>query len=296
MAAPSSQWVKVVRQNSASVFERKRKAHQRGFSARPTTSSASASFSFVYFNRSRRLSRTQIRTKFRDLGIDNLRVLDIFFPARDTFGVLIHEAYRSEIISILQSADIDTISQFDPLDHNHIADPQFSELPETQRIRLAHSLQQYRCIRTYLIPSVAKCFVQMNWVSQSMVSGILAESLPRPTKRRQDSTLLLLKPSTLTTLVTLIVQRRPLHSTILANPFFLKLKRANPLPKMLMDLNSKTPTPSSPNRRTLSMSESDEMNIPSPSDATASFSSQTETPVSPILSTKINKLTLNYAV
>lgn len=89
---------------------------------------------FIYLNRSYRLSRSQIRFKFGEFSIDKLRISGTIFPARDTVGILVHEAYRLKFITKVPTAKIVAI----PLGHNHLADAQFAEGAETQRIRLAH--------------------------------------------------------------------------------------------------------------------------------------------------------------
>ncbi|KAL9537874.1 hypothetical protein PS6_011680 [Mucor atramentarius] len=150
------------------------------------------SYTFVYFSLSRRLNRAQIRKKFQELSIENPGVLDITFPARDTNGVLLHEAYLPEFKSKLLEIDSTPIPGFDPLDHNHIADPKYQDLTEDRRIRLAHALQQDRCMRTlyfirpHLLPGVAKYFTRQEWISNTIAQDILNQRLPRPTKRRPE--------------------------------------------------------------------------------------------------------------
>ncbi|KAL7323945.1 hypothetical protein PS15p_210528 [Mucor circinelloides] len=126
------------------------------------------------------------------LNLTPLIPTHITFPARDTNGVLLHEAYLPEFKSKLLEIDSTPIPGFDPLDHNHIADPKYQDLTEDRRIRLAHALQQDRCMRTlyfirpHLLPGVAKYFTRQEWISNTIAQDILNQRLPRPTKRRPE--------------------------------------------------------------------------------------------------------------
>ncbi|KAK4521340.1 60S ribosomal protein L4B [Mucor velutinosus] len=73
-----------------------------------------------------------------EISIDNIRVLDIFFLACNTIGVLLRDAYLPELQSKLQEIDSPLIQNFDPLDHNHIADRKYQDLSEDCRIQLAN--------------------------------------------------------------------------------------------------------------------------------------------------------------
>ncbi|KAL7319001.1 hypothetical protein PS15m_002177 [Mucor circinelloides] len=183
-------WANIASKPPAALTDRKRQALHRTFNPPKSNPSEPNSYTFVYLSRSRRLNRAQIRKKFQELSIDNLRVLDITFPARDTIGVLLHEAYLPEFRSKLLEIDSTPIPGFDPLDHNHVADPKYQDLTEDRRIRLAHALQQDRCMRTlyfirpHLLPGVAKYFTRQGWISTTIAQDILNQRLPRPTKRR----------------------------------------------------------------------------------------------------------------
>ncbi|CAO0801822.1 unnamed protein product [Mucor circinelloides] len=139
---------------------------------------------------SSQLTRTQIRSKLRAISIDNLRVLDIIFPARHIIGILIHEAYLSEFRSKLLEIDTSLIPYFNPLDPDHIADPKYHDLPKEERTRLARSLHQDRCLRTLsfvrpnLLPGIARYFVRQGWVPDHLAQDVLNNRLPRSSPRR----------------------------------------------------------------------------------------------------------------
>ncbi|KAK4519540.1 Lysophospholipid acyltransferase [Mucor velutinosus] len=186
----TTSWAAIASKPPAPLSDRKRQALHRFFSPPPDDSIQNGSYTLVYLPRSRRMNRSQIRSKFRAISIDNLRILDLNFPARNTIGVLLHEAYLDEFKSKLLEIDTQPIQNFDPLDHHHVADPKYHDLSEERRLQLAHALHQDRCIRTlyfirpHLVPGVAKYFVRQGWVPHTMATDIINQRLPRPAKRR----------------------------------------------------------------------------------------------------------------
>lgn len=172
---------------SISIPERKRQYLKRLFSPMDAASS-SKSYTYVYLPHSRPMNRQKVRSIFRGLSIDNLRILDITFPAKDTIGVLLHEAYLPEFESKFLEIGISPLSDFDPLDSKHIADPKHQHLPKEDRIRLAQSLQQQRCIQTLnfvrpnLVCGIAKYFINQRWISDPIAKNIITKRVPNPPK------------------------------------------------------------------------------------------------------------------
>ncbi|KAG0748503.1 hypothetical protein G6F57_008276 [Rhizopus arrhizus] len=68
----------------------------------------------VYIPRYRRLNRAEIRRRFNHLGLDTTRIIDISFPARTVIGLLVHQAFKAELIKTLQDCKIEIIS-FSPV-------------------------------------------------------------------------------------------------------------------------------------------------------------------------------------
>ncbi|KAL9549435.1 hypothetical protein MBANPS3_005217 [Mucor bainieri] len=184
-------WADIASRPAAPLSDRNRQALHRIFSPIATDSSAANSYTFVYLPISHRMTRTQIRSKFRALSIDNLRVLDIIFPARNTIGILLHEVFISEFCSKLLEIDTSPISSFNPLDPNHIADPKYHDLPHEDRTRLARTLHQDRCLRTLsfirpnLLPGIAKYFIRQGWIPDHLAQDIINKRIPRPVQRRR---------------------------------------------------------------------------------------------------------------
>ncbi|KAK4518191.1 uncharacterized protein ATC70_001542 [Mucor velutinosus] len=187
-----STWASIASKPPAPLNDRKRQALHRFFNPPVNDSIQNGSYTFVYISRSRRMNRSQIRSKFHEISIDNLRVLDLNFPACNTIGILLHEVYLPEFQSKLLEIDAHLIQDFDPLDHHHVADPKYQGLSEERRTQLAKALHQNRCIRSlyfirpHFVPSVAKYFIRKGWVSSHAAQDIINQRLRRPVKRRPD--------------------------------------------------------------------------------------------------------------
>lgn len=187
IATPANEWVQVVasRRPKTATSERKWIAAARAFQP-PRPLDAPSGYAFVYIPRSRRMDRKEIRKLFSKLGIENS---SISFPARSVIGVLVHQEFKQELIDTIIGSKGQITKDFNPLAHEHIVDPQYNNLAVANRTRLAKAFHQDRCIRTlyfvrpYLVPSVAKYFIQQNWITDVMASDIIAERLPRPLKR-----------------------------------------------------------------------------------------------------------------
>ncbi|KAI8329012.1 hypothetical protein BD560DRAFT_319183, partial [Blakeslea trispora] len=162
--------------------------------APPLASTSPGRYDYVYLHQSRRLDRKEIRSRFTSLGIDTSRILDLSFPARSVVGILLHAEYKQEFLTKLNACKIVPIATFDPLSHDHIIDPKFKDMPATQRVPLAKAIQEDRCTRTlyfvrvYLVPSVAKYFVEQGWMNEAKASAIITDRMPRPTKRPRMNT------------------------------------------------------------------------------------------------------------
>ncbi|KAG2178933.1 hypothetical protein INT43_001780 [Umbelopsis isabellina] len=103
-----------------------------------------AEYEIAYIPKNRKLTRSEIRSRLRDVGIDTTRVLDIIYPARDVIGLLVHVQYRALLKETLLQKKIETIDSFDPLDPKHIADPRHASLGTGDRCRLAVALLRER--------------------------------------------------------------------------------------------------------------------------------------------------------
>ena len=197
ISSESSLWVTVAKRpiktkSGVLKSERKRLAAARAFNA-PTpvpSNSSEQVYEHVYIPRSRRLNRSEIRQRFRKLGIDTTRILDINFPAPGVLGVLVHKEFTPELVKILNGCKVEPINSFDPCDAKHIADPKYANCTALERANQGRVLQEARCIATlkfirpYLVTSVAHYFVDQKWMQEQVAIALIAHRVPRPLKRR----------------------------------------------------------------------------------------------------------------
>ena len=63
-------------------------------------------FKYVYLGRSRKINRSEVRSRLRRIGVDTGRVLDISFPASGVLGVLMHVQYTEQFTATMQKAGV----------------------------------------------------------------------------------------------------------------------------------------------------------------------------------------------
>jgi hypothetical protein len=132
-------------------------------------------YEFVYIPRTRRLNRSEVRSRLRSVGVDTARVLDIIYPARDVLGLLVHAQYLPLIRETLLKQKIHQLASFDPLDTTHIADPKHASLTTDDRCRLAVDLHRERLLRglekmrPHVRPAVTRSYVEIGWIAETDV-------------------------------------------------------------------------------------------------------------------------------
>ncbi|KAI8984131.1 hypothetical protein BDF20DRAFT_815769, partial [Mycotypha africana] len=188
---PKTAWVPIVKRPAPKkLTERKLKATVRAFSQYDPT--APQGYSYVYIPRARKINRSEIRHRLSTIGIDTGRIVDITLPAHRVIGLLVHNDFTTDLSNHLKACKVVPLEHFDPLDEKHIANPAMTNASATDRTRFAKALQQDRCIRAlryvraYLVPSVARFFVDQGWIADSIAKEIVAERNPRPLKRTRD--------------------------------------------------------------------------------------------------------------
>ncbi|KAG0973712.1 hypothetical protein G6F29_012676 [Rhizopus arrhizus] len=139
--------------NRGPTEAQKRIATARAFTIPSTETNG---YDTIYIPRSRRLSRTEIRRRFHRLGIDINRIIDISLPARSVIGLLVHQAFKSELVATLQDCHIQIIPDFSPSAPEHIADP-----------------------------NVARYFIAQQWINETLTTDIIKHRVPQPLKKRK---------------------------------------------------------------------------------------------------------------
>ncbi|CAO3578402.1 unnamed protein product [Absidia cylindrospora] len=108
-------------------------------------------FTYIYLHTNKRFPTKELRSKYRSLGINTSRILDIHYPTRNVIANLIHNDYQQDFLARLSSFGIDPLDHFDPLDPKHIHDPRYTgdDLSNEEKtsyaaqivsVRMAHTL------------------------------------------------------------------------------------------------------------------------------------------------------------
>ncbi|KAG0777293.1 hypothetical protein G6F21_013393 [Rhizopus arrhizus] len=165
---------------------KKRKlAASRAF--QPVDPDAPRGFKYLYLNRNRKLTRSEIRRNLRLLGLDLSRVLDVCFPGPKAIGLLVHVQYVPEVISLLCVAKVPLVDGFDPLDPVNLADPELQHLSQSAKADKCAELHYSRCCRAlsrlgagrpHLVAPVGKYFSSHGWIDDDSLSQILSELPP----------------------------------------------------------------------------------------------------------------------
>ena len=171
-------------------------AKQKGAAARAfkTPDDGPQGFKYVYIPRSHKMTRVEVRRRFRKMGIDTSRVLDLTFPATGIIGILIHLQYVSEFKVTLLLSDVDLISNFDP---THLADPKSTSISASEREDAAFELNTTRCAnavsflaktRPHQAAAVGRSFIELGWLCEEGLSDILSQPPQVPAQRTKNST------------------------------------------------------------------------------------------------------------
>ena len=150
-------------------------------------------FKYVYLGRSRKINRSEVRSRLRRIGVDTGRVLDISFPASGVLGVLMHVQYVEQFTAVMQKAGAELITDFDPLSPVHLADPKFSSLSDDEREQQMLELVRDRAISTLsflrplVVSPVARSFLEWGWIDDDDVKMCVAAAEARLPKTSSSS-------------------------------------------------------------------------------------------------------------
>ncbi|GAA5807741.1 hypothetical protein MFLAVUS_001116 [Mucor flavus] len=141
-------------------------------------SSGPQGFKYVYIPRARKMTRIEVRTRLRQIGVDTSRVLDIIFPAAGTIGVLLHIQYVKSFTAIMISIGGKTLDSFDVLDPKHLVTPngRATKAMELHANRCLSALTFLRRTKHHQVQPVGRSFVSLGWITDSELLDVL--SLP----------------------------------------------------------------------------------------------------------------------
>lgn len=171
------------KQTGKRVPQKKRIAAARAFQT--PESKGPQGFQYVYIGRSRKILRSEVRSRLRKAGIDTGRVLDICFPASGVLGLLLHVQYVAKFIDTMEKLGADIIKDFDPADPVHLADPKFNDRSENDRENIMLTLVHERALDTLvhlaplLVGPVSRYFVDNGWIDDDDAKNSIAHAHKR---------------------------------------------------------------------------------------------------------------------
>lgn len=140
-------------------------------------------FKYVFIPRSRKLTRIEVRSRLRQVGVDTSRILDIIFPASGVIGILLHIQYVKTFAATMGAVGAKLLDNFDVLDPEHIGDPQYQSYSMDGLADKALELQANRCIsaltflhrtKHYQVASVGRSFVELGWITDGDIRNVMA--------------------------------------------------------------------------------------------------------------------------
>lgn len=138
-------------------------------------------FKYLYVPTKARIPVGTLRTTFRKLGINNARLLDVHYPARNIVAILIHNDYEQEFKDLLRHHNVPIKEDFTPFSGTILADPKYADLLPEERDSIATEIQKTRLeralnhIRPPVKYAVARYFLDQQWIPRSKFDNIIAE-------------------------------------------------------------------------------------------------------------------------
>ncbi|KAI8047013.1 uncharacterized protein B0P05DRAFT_567175, partial [Gilbertella persicaria] len=136
-------------------------------------------YEYVYLPNKYRDRLSAIRRKLRLIGLDNSRVLDVHYPARNVVALLIHSAYKEDLLKVMAKYSLPVLTDFDPFSAANVKDPAFASLDADALSAKARELQQARLVRALgfireqVRRQVAYDFVRQGWLSKEQAGSVV---------------------------------------------------------------------------------------------------------------------------
>ncbi|KAG1522038.1 hypothetical protein G6F47_007160 [Rhizopus delemar] len=185
-AFPDAPWhnpakLQAIKQPSLQQREQRRQQREAAAARFFQPPSPNQGFTYLYIPTKARIPVGTLRTTFRKLGVNNARLLDIHYSARNTAAILIHNDYKEEFTTILKHRNVSLKNDFNPFSGDILADPKYSQLTPSERDTIASEIQQTRLERAlqHIRPpvkfAVARFFLEKQWISKSAFDTLSAE-------------------------------------------------------------------------------------------------------------------------
>ena len=140
--------------------------------------STNQGFQYLYVSTKARVPVGKLRSYLRNMGVNNARILDIYYPDRNIAALLLHNDYATEFKQLLESKRVHLANNFDPWKGSTLKDPQYMDLTEQERTSKACEIQQQRLQRAVLHIrepvkfAVAYYFYQQKWIPKSFIDQL----------------------------------------------------------------------------------------------------------------------------
>lgn len=137
-------------------------------------------FQYLYLPTKARIPLGKLRTTFKNLGVNNGRLLDLHYPDRNIVAVLVHNDYAPELTELLSKKGVKLNTTFDPCAATVLKDPQYATNTPEQRQQIAQQLHNQRAqkalihIRGPAKFAVARFFAHKSWITQTQLAAVLA--------------------------------------------------------------------------------------------------------------------------
>lgn len=145
-------------------------------------------YTYIFIGRSRKISRSEVRSRLRSSGIDTGRIIDVSFPVPGAIGLLVHVQYKDELIRLMTEAGATVRTEMNLFLPEYLADPQYNGLSAIEREAKLYTLHQQRChqvleyIRPVLVRSVGRYFTEAGWLSEEDVAACVDAAAKRLAK------------------------------------------------------------------------------------------------------------------
>ncbi|KAI8047037.1 uncharacterized protein B0P05DRAFT_501404 [Gilbertella persicaria] len=136
-------------------------------------------YEYVYLPNKYRDRLSAFRRKLRLIGLDNSRVLDVHYPARNVVALLIHSAYKEDLLKVMAKYSLPVLTDFDPFSAVNVKDPAFASLDADALTVKARELQAARLVRALgyireqVRRQVAYDFVRQGWLSKEQAGKVV---------------------------------------------------------------------------------------------------------------------------
>ncbi|CEP13315.1 hypothetical protein [Parasitella parasitica] len=114
--------------------------------------SAVHGYQFLYFPNQARIAISELRKRFKAMGLQNSRVLDTHYPTHHNVAALpVHNRYADTFLEAFAKADVNPITDFNSLSPAVLNDPQYTGSSDTESLLSeAKRLHQDRLVKIVL--------------------------------------------------------------------------------------------------------------------------------------------------